>query len=56
MAKKPRRRNKGVVDEEWRNWGEKFGKRMGRRGRDFGEEICEICEKCGVVIRKAMGR
>ena len=49
MAKKSRkpRKYEDWSDEEWRDWGEKFGKRMGRRGKDFGEEMGELGERFG---------
>jgi hypothetical protein len=52
MARKPRRRKREMVDEEWKDWGEKFGKRMEKRGKDFGEEIGQLGEKFG----RHMGR
>jgi hypothetical protein len=52
MAKKPKRRtNKkvekyvGKTEEEWRDWGEEFGKTMAKRGKDFVEEVEKLSEK-----------
>jgi hypothetical protein len=48
MARKSRRRrHRKTADEEWKDWGEKFGKRMEKRGKDFGEEIGQLGEKFG---------
>jgi hypothetical protein len=48
MAKKPKRNVKryaGKTEEEWRDWGEKFGKRMEKRGKEFGEEMENLSER-----------
>lgn len=54
MAKKPKKYPKrevkkyaGKTEEEWRDWGEKFGKRMEQRGREFGEEMEDLGERFG---------
>jgi hypothetical protein len=50
MAKEPKRKVKryaGKTEEEWRDWGEKFGKRMEKRGKDFGEEMGDLGERIG---------
>lgn len=52
MARRRREKRKtrnyeGMSDEEWRDWGEKFGKRMAERGEDFGEEMAELGERFG---------
>jgi hypothetical protein len=48
MAKKPKKDVKkyaGRTEEEWRDWGEKFGKRMEKRGKKFGEEMEDFGER-----------
>jgi len=50
MANKPKRNVKkyaGKTEEEWRDWGEKFGKRMEKRGKEFGEEMEDLGERIG---------
>jgi len=49
MAKKPKKVKKyaGKTEEEWRNWGEKFGKNMEKRGKEFGKEMEEFGERFG---------
>jgi hypothetical protein len=50
MVKKPKRKVKryaSKTEEEWRDWGEKFGKRMEKRGKEFGEEIKDLGERIG---------
>jgi len=48
MARKSRRRRyRDMTEEEWKGWGEKFGKRMEKRSKDFGEEIGQLGEKFG---------
>lgn len=37
----------GRTEEEWRDWGEKFGKRMDKVGREFGEEMEDLGERFG---------
>jgi len=40
MARKSRRRRyKDMNEEEWKDWGEKFGKRMAKRGKDFRRSL-----------------
>jgi uncharacterized membrane protein len=51
MAKKPKR-YAGKTEEEWKDWGLKFGKRMKKRGKEFGEEM----ENLGERIEKHFGR
>jgi len=41
------KRYEDMTDEEWRDWGEKFGKRMAKKGADFGEEMAELGERFG---------
>lgn len=48
MAKKPKKNVKkyaGKTEEEWRDWGEKFGKRMEKRGKEFAEEVEDLGER-----------
>lgn len=50
MAKNPRKkpeRYAGKTEEEWRDWGENFGKWMDKRGREFGEEVSDLGERFG---------
>lgn len=42
-----RGRDRRMTDEEWREWGEKFGERMAKRGEDFGEEMAELGDRFG---------
>ena len=44
MARKRKKRDYSE-EEEWSDWGEKFGKRMERRGKDFGEEMSDWGER-----------
>jgi hypothetical protein len=47
MPKKSRKKPEtyaGWTEEEWRNWGENFGKFMGQRGKEFGEEIKSMAQ------------
>jgi hypothetical protein len=45
--KSSRRYGGGMSEEEWRDWGEKFGERMAKRGEDFGEEMADLGERFG---------
>jgi len=48
MAKKKPKRVKryaGKTEEEWRDWGESFGKRMEKIGREFGKEMEDFAER-----------
>jgi hypothetical protein len=48
MAKKPKRKVKkysGKTEKEWRDWGEKFGKRIEKRGKEFAEEVEDLGER-----------
>jgi hypothetical protein len=50
MAKRIKRKPRRYTDwneEEWKNWEEKFGDRMEKRGRDFGEELGDLGERFG---------
>ena len=54
MAKKPKRKVKrkvkkyaGKTEKEWRDWGEKFGKRMDQRAKEFAEEVEDLGERFG---------
>jgi hypothetical protein len=50
MARKSRREERmyaGKTENEWRDWGERFGKLMDQRGREFAEEIEDIGERFG---------
>lgn len=42
-----KKRYSGKNGEEWRDWGEKFGKRMEKKGREFGEEVEDLAERFG---------
>jgi len=50
--KKKHERHKDFSNEEWRDWGEKFGKRMAKRGADFGEEVSQLGERFGRHMEK----
>lgn len=41
------RKRKYSDEEEWKDWGEKFGKRMEKRGKDFAEEMQDLGERFG---------
>ena len=46
--KKPKRRVKkyaGKTEKEWRDWGERFGKRMERIGKEFEYEMGDFTER-----------
>jgi len=52
MVKKQKRRihkkvkkYAGKTEEEWRDWGEEFGKTLAKRGKDFAEEMENLSEK-----------
>jgi len=48
MAKKKPKREKryaGKTEKEWRDWGERFGKRMEKIGKVFGEEMEDFTER-----------
>jgi hypothetical protein len=48
MARKPKRNVKkyaGKTEEEWRDWGEKFGKRMEKGSKEFAEEIEDLGDR-----------
>lgn len=50
MAKRSRRkpeRHSDMSEEEWRDWREKFQKRMEKRGMDFAEEVKDLGERFG---------
>jgi amino acid transporter len=60
MAKRSRRKSKNEVkrysgknEDEWKDWGENFGKRMEQRGVEFGEEMRDLGERFG---RRMEGR
>jgi len=59
MAKKrkikPKKKRKvkryaGKTEEEWRDWGEKFGKRMDKRGKEFAEEMEDFGKRFGIYM------
>jgi len=37
----------GRTEEEWRQWGEDFGKSLAKQGRDFGEEVAKLAQGVG---------
>ena len=45
--KKPKREKKyaGKTEEEWRDWGERFGKKMEKIGKVFGEEMEDFTDR-----------
>ncbi len=52
---KPKRKIKryaGKTEDEWRNWGEKFGKRMEKRGREFSDEMEDLGERIGKHVER----
>lgn len=57
MARKrkpARAKRKEIPDEEWQRWGERFGKRMGRQFRDFGDEVGQHGTRLGNKGRAAL--
>jgi len=60
VNKRPNRKKyAGKTEEEWRNWGEKFGKRMdkvgkemGKKGKEFSKEIEGLAEKFSNYMEK----
>lgn len=55
MVKKPKRnvkRHANKTEDEWRDWGDKFGKRMNKRGKEFGEEMRDLGERLGKKMER----
>lgn len=53
--RKPQRKAKryhGKTEKEWRDWGEKFGKRMDKRGKDFAEEMEDFGKRFGIHMEQ----
>jgi hypothetical protein len=51
MAKKEKRKPRRRTHTDYEEWGEKFGRRMEKQGRDFGEEVEELGERFGERMR-----